>query len=189
MITFDPITHTYTLDGQPVPSVTTILKDMGFIDTTWFTDYGRHRGKLVHRIIHWHLTRELEEETVDDALMGYFEAWRRFESETGFVSTETEKPLASEIWRFAGTPDHIGYFQKRDGRDSVIDVKSGAVSPSTPLQLSGYEILHGHTLKRFGLQLKEDGRYSLKEFKDRQDAQIFKAALACWWFQKNNRMR
>jgi len=186
MITFDPATHTYTLDGQPVPSVTTILKDMNFIDMTWFTDYGRDRGKLVHTIIEWHITGELDESTIAPELQGYLDAWGAFTSDTGFLSTEIEKPLASELYRFAGTPDHIG---KLNGKEAVIDAKTGVIYPHVGLQLAGYEILATRPLKRFGLQLKEDGRYSLKEFRDRQDSQIFKAALACWWWQKNNNLR
>lgn len=187
MITFDPATHRYEIDGQPVPSVTTVLKDMGFVNASYFTEYARTRGTLVHRIIQYHVEGTLDDDTIDPALMGYFNAWRRFEDETGFVSTDTEKPLASEVWRFAGTPDHIGCFP--DLRSACIDVKSGAIFPATQIQVAAYEILAAQPLKRFALCLKEDGKYSLKQFTDRQDAQIFKAALACWWFQKNNKIR
>ena len=186
MIVFDPITHTYILNGQPVPSVTTILKDMNFIDTTWFTDYGRDRGKLVHKIIHWHITGELDESTIDPELQGYFDAWKAFEDASGFVSTETEKPLASELYRFAGTPDIIGKFKDYG---EVFDIKTGPVAPWTGLQLAAYEILAGRPLKRYALQLNKNGKYSLKPFAKRQDRQIFLAALACWWWQKNNNMR
>ena len=48
---YDPETHIYTVDGEVLPSVTQILKDMGFIDVTWFNDYARERGSLVHKII------------------------------------------------------------------------------------------------------------------------------------------
>ncbi len=183
MITFDPAAHSYTIDGQPVPSVTTILKDMGFIDTTWFTDYGRDRGKLVHRIIHWHITGELDEATIDPELQGYLDAWGAFISDTGFISTETEKPMGSVLHHFCGTPDYIGQLNRFE---SVIDCKTGGVSPWTGLQLAAYEILAGRPLKRYALALKEDGKYSLKPFTDRQDRQIFLAALTCWHWQHNN---
>ena len=183
MITFDPETHAYTIDGQPVPSVTTILQDMGFINCDFFTEYGRERGKLVHRIIHWHITGELDEATIDPELQGYLDAWGAFTADTGFVSLETEKPLGSALHRFCGTPDHIG---KLNGHDVVLDAKTGVIAPWAGIQLAGYEILKGRPLKRFALQLKEDGKYSLKEFKDRQDRGVFLSALACWWWQHNN---
>lgn len=183
MITFSPATHSYTIDGQPVPSVTQILADMGFIDTTWFTEYGRERGKLVHRIIHWHITGELDEATIDPELQGYLDAWGAFIADTGFVSTETEKPLGSVLHRFCGTPDHIGIL---NGREAAVDAKTGVIAPWAGIQLAGYEILKGKPLKRFALQLKENGKYSIKPFTDRQDRGMFLSALACWWWQHNN---
>ena len=183
MITFDPIAHAYTIDGQPVPSVTQILADMRFVDTAWFTEHGRNRGKLVHRIIHWYITGELDEATIDPELQGYFDAWKRFVKDTGFMSTETEKPMGSVLHRFAGTPDYIGML---NGHETVIDAKTGAISPWVGLQLAAQEILAERPLKRYALALKEDGKYSLKPFTDRQDRQIFLAALSCWQWQHNN---
>lgn len=191
MITFDPESHSYAIDGQPVPSVTTVLKDMGFIDTAFFTDYGRERGKLVHRIIHWHMTGELDHDTIDPALQGYFNAWLAFEKDTGFVSTETEKPMGSTLYRFCGTPDHIGMI---GGSHAIVDAKTGSIFPHVGLQLAGYEILRNEVIlggwalrcKRFALALKENGKYSLQPFTDRQDRGVFLSALACWWWKKNN---
>ncbi len=182
-IQFDEKAHKYLVDGCEFPSVTTILRDLGFVNVDFFTDYGRARGKLVHRIIHWHIEGTLDPSTVDPALQGYLDAWTRFESETGFVSTETEKPLGSVLHRFCGTPDYIGMLNKGE---SIIDCKTGSVSPWTGLQLAAYEILAGRPMKRFALALKEDGKYSLKPFTDRQDRQIFLAALSCWHWQHNN---
>jgi hypothetical protein len=183
MIQFDPATHSYTIDGQPAPSVTQILADMNFVDSTWFTDYSRERGKLVHRIIHWHVTGELDPETIDPVLQGYFSAWLAFEKDTGFVSTAPEVPMGSALHRFCGTPDHIGMLNRQE---AAVDCKTGAIAPWVGIQLAGYEILAARPLKRYALQLKEDGKYSLKPFTDRQDRGIFLAALACWQWQHNN---
>lgn len=183
MITFDPTAHLYTIDGQPVPSVTQVLQAMGFIDTQWFTDYGRERGTLVHRIIHWYIDGELDHDSIDPSLLPYFDAWKRFVKDTGFMPTETEKPIGSVLHRFCGTPDYIGML---NGHETVIDAKTGAISPWVGLQLAAQEILADRPLKRFALQLKEDGKYSLKPFTDRQDRQIFLAALSCWQWQHNN---
>lgn len=185
MLEFIPESHAYKLDGQYLPSVTTIIKDMGLYGdvTTYFTDYARERGSLVHRIIEWYLSGELDEDTIDPSLAPYFAAWKRFQYETGFVSTITEQPMASEIHRFAGTPDHIGKF---NGSMSVVDVKTGADNPATGLQLAAYEILSGWRLRRYSLQLNDDGKYKLTEFKDRNDRSVFLSALACYQWKKNN---
>ena len=47
-IQFDEAAHVYTVAGVERPSVTQILKDAGLIDTTWYTDEARQRGRAVH---------------------------------------------------------------------------------------------------------------------------------------------
>jgi len=183
MLTFDPESHTYTLDGQILPSITQVIADMGLIDTAWFTDYSRERGTLVHRIIEWHLLKELDEDTVDETLVGYLTAWKRFELDTGFVPTAIEQPLASGVYHFGGTPDYIGFL---NSHEVVIDGKSGTISPATGLQLAGQEILAGRPLKRFALQLMDTGKYKLTPFTDRSDRGVFLAAVSLWWWKAKN---
>lgn len=185
MLEFDESSHAYRIDGQFLPSVTTIIKEAGLYGNAanYFTEYARDRGSYVHRIIEWHLSGELDETTIDDSLLLYFDAWKRFELDTGFISSVTEQPMASEIHRFAGTPDHIG---KLNGMMSVIDVKTGIAGPATGIQLAAYEILYADRLKRFALQLMDTGKYKLTEFKDRQDRAIFLAALSIYHWKKNN---
>lgn len=182
-LTFDPKSHIYKFNEHPVPSVTTVLKDMGFINTQYFTEEGRERGTLIHRIIEWYCKKTLDLDTVDPVLNPYLEAWIQFAKDTGFKPEAVEVPLYNKIYRVAGTPDHIGAL---DGRESVIDVKSGGPAPFTALQTAGYEILAGRNLKRFVLYLTGKGVYKLREFKDKNDRQVFLGAVACWHWQKNN---
>jgi len=185
-IHLDPETHTYLCDGVVYPSVTQILQDEGFIDATWFTEYARDRGTLVHRITHWYDTGELDMESVDPALGGYLEGWIRFREESGFDPQIIERPLASHTHRFAGTPDRIGVL---NGDLAIPDIKSGAVQAWTGLQLAGYEILYGQRVNRFGVQLTEDGKYKLIPFTDRNDRGVFMAALSTWWWKECNQKR
>ena len=181
---FDPEKHEYRVNSVLYPSVTEILSEMGFIDGTWFTEDGRLRGKLTHQIIHWHLTGELDEETIDPILRPYFDAWLQFEKDTGFVPETIEKPFANETYRFAGTPDYIGCL---NGHNAIVDVKTGIVQPWVSLQLAAYEILAKHpSLERFSLQLTKKGKYRLIQYKDISDRQIFLSALACYWWRRNN---
>jgi len=185
MLTFDPEKHEYRSGGVRVPSVTQILHAEGFIDTTWFTEHGRDRGRYVHKIIHWYITGDLDEDTIDPALRPYLDAWLRFTKDIGFVSEVVEKPFVSESYRFAGTPDHVGAL---NGHNAVLDVKTGAIQPWTALQLAGYEILiKNPSIERFSLQLTEDGKYKLAHHKDRQDRNIFLSALSCYYWKNNNR--
>jgi hypothetical protein len=184
MLAFDKEKHEYRYKGVRYPSVTQILHAEGFIDTKWFTEYACNRGSYVHQIIHWYLTGELDEDTIDPTLRPYLEAWIRFTKDIGFVSEAVEKPFVSDVYRFAGTPDHIG---RLNGHNAVLDVKTGAVQPWTALQLAGYEILiKTPSIERFSLQLTEEGKYKLQHHKDRQDRQIFLSALACYQWKLNN---
>jgi hypothetical protein len=184
MLTFDAANHIYTMAGHPVPSVTQILADMGLIDTTWFDEWSRTRGRMVHRVVELHLSGELDEENLDPILMPYLDAWKQFEVDTKFAPTATEAPLYSIVHQFAGTPDYIGVL---NGCEAVVDAKSGAIYRATALQLAGYEVLAGRPLKRFALQLMDTGKYKLTSFTSRQDRGIFLAALAVWQWKNNGR--
>lgn len=183
-VEFDEAKHIYTVDGEDYPSVTQILKAEGFIDTSWFTEHGRDRGKLAHKCTYLDDTGELDESSVDPVLMPYLVAYRRFKRDSGFVVSMSETPLAAEAYRFAGTPDRTGSFN--DATCAILDIKTGSVEPWAGLQLAAYTILLGSPYKRFALQLKSDGSYRLIPFTDRQDRQIFLSALAVYHWKNNN---
>ena len=187
-VDFTESDHSYRVGGARYPSVTQVIADMGLYGSAadYFTEWSRERGSFVHRIIQWHLSGELDEATIDPALAPYFDAWRRFEREAGYVSDACEKVMASDFYKFAGTVDHIGHL---NGYYCIIDVKTGALSPATAIQMGGYEILmKSPGIRRFGLRLMDTGKYSLKEYKDRQDSKIFLAALAVYYWKQDNRL-
>jgi len=91
-------------------SVTEILTAEGFIDKTWYDEWSRTRGEYVHLACHLDDIGELDESTVDETIMPYLEAWRKFKRESGFVVEQSEKPMANLHYMYAGTPDCIGHF-------------------------------------------------------------------------------
>lgn len=187
-VVFTESDHTYRVGGARYPSVTQVIADMGLYGpaSDYFTEWTRERGSFVHRIIQWHLSGELDEATIDPALRPYFDAWRRFEQEAGYVSDACEKVMASDFYKFAGTVDHIGHL---NGYYCIIDVKTGVLTPATAIQMGGYEILmKSPGIRRFGLRLMDTGKYSLKEYKDRQDSKIFLAALSVYYWKQDNRL-
>ena len=177
---FDEEKHHFLVQGERWPSITQVLADMGFIDTRWFTKASRDRGSHIHRIIHWHLIGELDEGSIDPELWPYFEAWLRFESDTDFRPTETETPRISELYRFGGIPDSIGMLADRE---VIVERKTGAAPHWVALQLAAQEVLCDRPLYRFSLQLKSNGQYRLKQYRDRTDRGVFLSALACWWWR------
>lgn len=180
-LTFDDATHTYRTDGRVIPSVTEILRAEGFIDTAWFTDYGRERGKLAHLAIHLHDAGELDEDSLDPVLRPYLDAWKRFVEATGCIILESEQACVDSLKRYAGTPDKIVLL---DGKPTLLDIKTGAVSPWVRLQLCAY--CEAKTIyRRAAVQLTDDGTYKLHHYTDRQDFGVWQAVLAVYWWKRN----
>lgn len=165
------------------PSVTEILKSEGFIDTQWFDDYSRTRGSYIHLAIHLYDTGDLDEENLDPVIAPYLEAWKKFLAESKFEDIDSEVRLYSETYRLTGMPDKVGLL---NGKPTILDNKSGAIAPWTALQLAFYELLSGSPHKRVAVQLKNNGTYSLKEFKDRQDRGTVLSILNVYHWKQNN---
>ena len=185
-LTFRESDHSYLFKGVRLPSVTQIIADAGLYgDTSYYTDYSRDRGSFIHEAIEYHLSGELDEETLDPVIVPYLDAWKKFQAEAKYVPDSCEERLASGVYHFAGTVDHIGHM---GGHFSIIDVKTSVVaSAATGIQLAGYEILlSARGARRFALHLQDDGKYKLIEYKDRNDRNVFLAALALWGWKQNN---
>jgi hypothetical protein len=183
---FNEAEHSYTVDGTRVPSVTQILTVLGFHGDRkmYFTEAVATRGSIVHEIIEEHIKGTLIEDIIHDDYVGYFKAFCRFENESSLATFPAliEAPLYSEQYRFAGKPDIIG---KLNGRESVIDIKTGDPGHAAQVQTAAYEILYGKPLKRYALRLNPDWTYKLTEYADKGDKNIFLSALAVYHWQKN----
>lgn len=184
-LVFDETEHKYFFDGVEIPSVTTILKDEGFIDPTYYDEYSRTRGKYVHKACALWDRNVLDLETLDPIIKSYLGGWTAFLKDSKFKIIDIEKriePLGG--LGFAGTPDRIGWL---NGDLAVIDIKTGKPEQWTALQLAGYEILRGDSLKRVAVQLTVEGKYKTYRYTDRTDRAVFMAALAVHNWKKNHR--
>lgn len=169
-IGFDEDTHIYTVDGRIVdPCVTGLLKAVGLIDDTWFTEFGRLRGKLTHKVIKYFNDGELDEATVDPVLQPYFQAYVRFLVDTGFVVVNSELIVYEPALDYIGTLDLEGYFPRNPKILYIADNKCNKVHDWTRLQLSLYRKARGLPRRRFGLELHGNGTYKYVEFKDPYD--------------------
>lgn len=155
---FNEPDHSYFLDGVRLPSVTQILQAEGFIDTRFYEDYDRERGRIVHLATHYDDLGELDEDSLDPVIVPYVEAWRSFKRESGFIVEASEVSLASKTYGYCGTMDTRGRFPKG-------------------------------TLKRAAVELHNDGTYKLYPFTDRNDVNVWLAAVACHHWKKNNLRR
>jgi hypothetical protein len=158
---FDEATHTYTIGGKPVPSVTQTLREAGLIDATWYSPEAAQRGTFVHQACALYDRDELDMDALDPVLSPYVEAWAKFRHQSQVQLAIIEQPYFSLEHGFAGTVDRAWL----EGKHFVIcDIKSGPLPSWLSLQLAGYSILI-NAFSGMGVELKDNGKYSVKVIK------------------------
>lgn len=167
--------HRYFADGRELISVTQVLNIAGLVSPFCMQEEARWRGSEVHRLCAVYDGEGLDLRTVPAKLRGYIKAWKAYRHDSGFAPTLIEQRVDDHVNRYAGRIDRVGNRRDADW-PTIIDLKTGAVPDYTRYQLAAYA--HGlrpnHIFERIGVQLKPDGRYSVKVF-DRMD---FNADLA-----------
>jgi hypothetical protein len=184
---FNEETHQGTIGGRIIPSVTGILKAGGF-EVYGSSEWHMEKGRAVHLACQYLDEGGLDWSSVSDEILPYLMAYEAFKKDTGFKPTRIEERLFHPTLMFTGQIDREG---RLNGNHIVLDFKSGAITPYCGIQLSGYDLLLP-TLRmpreRYGLQLMPTGKYSLKQFKDGQDKQIFLSMLAIFNWRRNNNL-
>lgn len=176
-LTFDPSTHTYRLQGRRVPGVTSILAPINGLARVPRELLARKAafGRAVHMTTELHDNDVLDEDSLAPELQPYLLAYRLFLAEHRVEWEAIEQPLAHTIHRYAGTPDRVGML---DGARCVLDIKSTfMLMPTVGPQLAAYANMIDPGIDRWGLQLKEDGTYTLKRYDSLQDWPMFLSLL------------
>jgi hypothetical protein len=191
-LVFDPTTHEYFLNGAKIPGVTSILQNVGIIDLSGIPytrlEAAREFGIAVHSACELYDLDDLNEHTLDNHLRPYLDAWISFKHDTDFEIVEVEKPVCSARYRFAGTPDRVGRLDYL----TIPDIKSTAeLSPAIGIQTGAYEIAWNETheekvKQRIGVLLQPNGKYKIEPHKDRNDLNIFLAALSVYNWKRGN---
>ena len=170
-IDFNETTHTYTVDGKQVPSVTEILaplhRSFGNISKV-VLDNAAARGTAVHEACEA-IDLGQEPEVFFD-IEGYVEAYTDWLNLNDPIWTAIEKKVfCEELW-YAGTLDRMGYI---DDRLAIVDIKTS--SPTREAYISvclqtlayAYAATEDHTeVDRYGLFLMKDGKYRLLDCKE-----------------------
>ncbi len=180
MLKFCAETHTYTLAGKVLPSVTQILKSGGLIDTTFFTEYARNKGAMLHKCLELFDLGTLDESSVDPEIKPYFEEYKKFKDQSGVTVQAIEKAVACKKYGYAGMMDRV--YQFPSGALAIVDIKTNSAPAWCSIQVAAYQ--HAANLKyalRYSLAITKTG-YKLKEYKDASDFQRFLQAL-----EKHNR--
>jgi len=183
---FDEATHTYTLNGIVLPSVTQVLEDVGLIDYSFIPgsmrDVYLRRGSAVHLATAYDDVGDLDEESLKPELRGYLEAWRKFRADSRFTWDRIEYQRFHRQYGYAGTLDRQGSVDARMNTRTVVDIKTGHAPTWVRYQLAAYAGLYEKPIgwRRMAVELHDDGTYGVTEFPCREflsDFQVFLAAL------------
>lgn len=181
-LTFDAELHQYAYMGRVVPSVTQILKPLTDFDSVpaGVLAAASAFGTAVHKACELWDLGDLDEDSLDPQLAPYLQAWKQFMADHDCAWIHVEQPIVHKQLRYAGTPDRAGLVR---GEEAVVDLKSTmALYPSVGPQLAAYDAAlqpktNAQRLKRYGVQLKPDGSYVVKEYKDLTDFAVFASLL------------
>ena len=158
---FDEAEHAYYLGGQRLPSVTQVLaqlEDWSKVDPVAL-EIARVRGQHIHRMVELDVHGNLDEDSLAPEYHGYLRQWREFLAETRFKPMLAECRVHDEYAGYAGTFDLAGTLGTRF---VLVDVKSGLVPRTVPLQTAAYlnaAVVRGkfpRTAERAALRLHED---------------------------------
>lgn len=168
-LAFDGSVHTYRLNGQIIPSVTTLMKPLS--DDFYRTvdpevlHRAAQRGTAIHNAIENYMEFGIRD--IPPQYSGYLEAFLQW------WESRKPEPLAMEgrvyhkILRYAGTADLICII---NGRLTLVDYKSSAQvnEKLCAVQLEGYDrAFESHGIKiddRLILHLSRDGEYTEAPF-------------------------
>lgn len=204
-VSFDPLKHTYTVDGVRYPSVSEILSSVGI-------GFGKRRvipeaaqaamdfGTAVHAGTALIDTGgDPDPATVsDDAgvqarFAAHMKQYRRFVRETGWGSLQIENPLAFGVpgVGYAGTPDRLGHL--RSGKSCILEIKTGEYHWWYQVQAAAYATLafyqpgyEGLPFQARILMLRIDDYEIIEGLHPGAPTQIFD--LACQLYHAKKRM-
>jgi hypothetical protein len=157
-LTFNEETHTYTLDGRPVPSVTTVLGDL--LPTWKADDWYLERGRAVHACAAF-IGRD-EPFAHDEQIDGQVKAIERFYYEVDPTVLAVEQTVFSPLYQYAGTLDLLCTFNRRR---TVIDFKA-SVTDTVLYQLGAYALAEGRATHGMGVEIRADGTYRMGEHRE-----------------------
>lgn len=192
-IGFEPSTHTYTLDGVVVPSVTqvlSLLEDWSHVNPE-VLEAARVFGDHVHSAVHLWNTGELDWGSLDPPLVKTTEQWAQFIEDNDITIIASEVIVAHPLLKYAGRKDTLVEW---DRRRCLIDVKSGllprTVGPQTDAYKEAHHAMHKPCVqiaRRHCVQINPEwDRAKVTRLNSPSDFSIFVSALNCWRFKNGH---
>ncbi|HDR9165924.1 TPA: hypothetical protein QDB28_006405 [Burkholderia vietnamiensis] len=192
---FDEATHTYWLGERKVPGVTSILSPL--YDFSFIREEVLARKAALGHAVHFACELldqdDLDWSGISAEALPYIEAYAQFKLDTRFVPHAIERRVLHATHVYAGTLDRTGLIYDDP---SLLDLKCVAqLSPATGVQTAAYleglksegdAFEHPMPQKRYALQLKPNGKYVLKEYREPTDWPTFLALKTIMaWNQRN----
>lgn len=174
---FDAANHEYTdvLTGEVLPHITGMLERTGWVDDRWYTEESSDRGTAVHRLTADYDLNALHVASCTSVFRGYLLAHVKAVDILKPKMLAVEEPMVHHVLRFGGRPDRDMIAMKQRG---VWEVKSGSPSKAHQIQTALQAILVAQeanlppeSLLRLCCYVKDKGKYSVVEHKERRDFQ------------------
>lgn len=182
-LTRDEETHTYKWQNRVVPGITRLMEPIHSYDgiPEWILERKADLGRQVHLACELWDKDDLDEASLDPVLAPYLEAWKLFRKERAGRMRSVEPFLYHPGMGFAGQPDRWMEF---DTPYDVVEIKTTCrLFNAVGVQLAAQQRLFMASDptfkpgKRFAIQLKADGRYTLREYKETSDWPTFISLL------------
>lgn len=199
---FNPETHTYTLNGERLAGVSSILRYAGFNDMSMIRqdvlERAQEFGNAIHLACEYLDKETLDEEKLDPNLIPYLQGWKKFKKEYQVKIIDIEKIVYSEKWKCAGCLDRVVDMKwKNNNIVALLDIKSTTtMNPAIALQSAAYKLMWNEMMwekeeqegdyiqQRLGVQLIPND-YKIVPYDDKTDERVFLACLQIRNWKKN----
>jgi hypothetical protein len=188
LLTFDESTHTYRVGGGVVPGVTSILRPLSNFDGVpkGVLEAKADLGRRVHAACEFDDDGDLDEDTVQEDVAPYLQAYRAFRRDSAATVVHNEVRVYDGALRYAGTLDRV---MGLNGAQWLVDLKTCistpiAVGPQTAAYLralSDPAVTH-----RAALRLRPDGSYRFEPLTGADDWSTFLACLTLLRFKESH---
>ncbi|MGR3221354.1 MAG: hypothetical protein ACUZ8H_16280 [Candidatus Anammoxibacter sp.] len=188
-LVFDAENHRYFYNGKQVPGITTVMSDAGLTDYKYCTERGLVTGDFTHQIIEYYNNGELDKNSIDVELQGYFESFLQLEH-YGIVKELMliEKPVYHYLYGYATKSDACS-------ESIVFNWKCGSFRKSDFIQMAAE--IEIHKAQGFGIKeglvvcLDKDGGlpkvHTLSTFKYRKHLNVYLSALTIYKWKGENK--
>lgn len=172
VVRFSAADHSYTVDGERIPSITQMLQIAGWIDDRWYTEESSKRGTQVHKLTADYDLGALDVVSCVSPYRGYLLS---HVAAMGVIMPEilAVEELGVSPYGFGGRPDRE---VRAWGLLSVLEGKSGTPEKAHGIQTALQAILvapkhrlPAEAIGRLCLYWRADGKFKLEEHRSSAD--------------------